>query len=371
MKLICSRNQAAKVVCLFVLVMTLAATAAARETAGYAQKTSAQTTPEQKEWLDASPEQRRTLGEQIGERGGRDLARKMGLEPLFDGAQGKGIAQGPDQVYRAKDGAIHVFETKANSSPLNTGYGYTQGSVEHTLKSAEKVLRSPKASEAQKRAAKAILRAATEAKLKVSVVQTRHILGKVTGTGIIKEAVCGPQHIEIAKKIIEALANTGINIQEPASAIKTAMNAAPIKTKSANAARNTSRAGAGKTNMVKGVAKKTTKVISRSSVIGIGVDAAVRGYRVYSIEQAYANGQMSDNQRIVAHGENVAGCVGGWTGAATGAKGGALVGAAIGSFFGPIGTGVGSVAGGISGAVGGYMAGDALGSASARAVLEE
>lgn len=135
--------------------------------------------PAQRAWLKATPEQRRGLGEAIGEQGGRDTARRMGHTVVFDGRD-KGIAQGPDQVYVGRDGRVHVFECKANDAPLNHAYGHRQGTVEHAVESARRVLRSSKASPAQREAARRVLEAAENSTLDVHVVRTRHVLGKPT-----------------------------------------------------------------------------------------------------------------------------------------------------------------------------------------------
>lgn len=354
-------------------------------------------TPEQEVWRNTGLEGRRTLGEQIGEQGGRNLAKEMGLEPLFDGITGKAIPQGPDQVYLGKNGRVSVFETKANSSPKNAGYGYVQGSIEHTLKSAEYVLKSTRASEVQKRAARAILKAAAQGKLDVYIVRTFHVQGKVTRT-IIEQLVQGAEaHQALAKGIIASLEKSGISIRAkdtgkstngvsaklsparigkkvgegkmPGGGTNGSVKTAPAIPKAVPVAGKTG-AGPAVQTVSSGVGN-TVKTVAKSAGIGIAVDVGVRTYHGYQVEQEYKEGHITGNERMVAHGENIAGCVGGWGGAVVGAKGCATAGAALGSFFGPIGTGVGTVAGGIIGAVGGYMAGDAVASAGARGLLKE
>lgn len=358
-------NKTVLILCLVVLVLILASTVVARETPEMVRQQVIQgmkLTPEQEEWINTSPEGRRGLGEQIGERGGRELAREMGMEAIFDGTSGKGIPQGPDQVYRARNGHIAVFETKANSSPKNKGYGFVQGSVEHTLKSAEYVLKSSRASEAQKRAAREILKAAANGKLDVYIIRTFHVQGKITKTVIEQVMRCSKMHQAMAKSIIEALESCGIYVYGRVG--KKAGGVPATTTPSTKPAKGAPKPGAG--------TKASTKILRSAGVgIGIALDGGVRCVQSYNVEQAYKEGRITDNERLVAHGENAAGAVGGWCGAAAGGKAGTAAGAALGSFFGPIGTAVGGVTGGLTGAVCGYMAGDATASTGVRFVLEE
>ncbi len=164
-------------------------------------------TPDYRErWINATPEERVKIGEEIGEYGGRMKAKEMGLKPIFDGRVGKAIPQGPDQVYyNPKTGEVFVFECKANSSPLNHSFGHKQGTVEHTIKSAERVLKSPKSSPQQKEAAKRVLQAASEGKLKVVVVRTFHEYGKFKKIIIESIAKSTPSTMNMARAIINTL----------------------------------------------------------------------------------------------------------------------------------------------------------------------
>ncbi len=164
-------------------------------------------------WRNATPEERVKISEQIGEYGARMKAKEQGLTPIFDGSIGKTIPQGPDQVYfNPKTGEVHVFECKANSSPLNFGYGYKQGTVEHTIKSAEAILNNPKASPLQKESARRIINAAAEGKLKISTVRTQHQLGKIVNVIIENTQSSQPNTIKMAQDILRSTsANNGIN----------------------------------------------------------------------------------------------------------------------------------------------------------------
>ena len=72
----------------------------------------------QKAWLSASLQERVKLAEAIGEEGARALARLKDYETHFDGV-GRVLSQGPDQVYRAKDGSIVVIERRGARVPLD------------------------------------------------------------------------------------------------------------------------------------------------------------------------------------------------------------------------------------------------------------
>ncbi len=129
-------------------------------------------------WLEATPEERINLAEQIGEHGARQYARSQGWEPIFDG-QGRTVPQGPDMVYRdPRTGKVIVLEAKGGTSPLGQGYGHPQGTRSWAVAAAERILHHPNASPAEKAAAEAIIDAAQHSKLEVQVVRTEHVLGR-------------------------------------------------------------------------------------------------------------------------------------------------------------------------------------------------
>ena len=165
---------------------------------------SARLTRRQLNWINASLQQRIRLAETLGEKGTRDIARLKGLRPLLDGLK-RTLPQGPDQVYRGLDGMIHVFEAKGGSSQLGHAYGYPQGSPEWAVKSAERMLRSSKASVAERRAAKAIIEAAAKGKLKVSVVRVSHVLGEPTSTVVQQSVNCTDEATRLAKSSLDDL----------------------------------------------------------------------------------------------------------------------------------------------------------------------
>jgi hypothetical protein len=87
--------------------------------------------------------------------------------------------------------------------------------------------------------------------------------------------------------------------------------------------------------------------------LGRAADAGFRAIDADAVGRRFADGQITQQQREMAHAKNGAGSVGGWGGAVAGAQGGAAVGGAVG---GPIGAGVGAVVGGVAGYFGGEAA---------------
>jgi hypothetical protein len=85
-------------------------------------------------------------------------------------------------------------------------------------------------------------------------------------------------------------------------------------------------------------------------VVGVAVDVGTRVNKGVNVEKRYAAGEITAQEREVAHAKNAAGCAGGWGGAWAGAELGAMGGGAV---AGPVGAGVGGVAGGVAGYFGG------------------
>ncbi|MGB9620307.1 MAG: hypothetical protein ACPL7K_07835, partial [Armatimonadota bacterium] len=130
------------------------------------------------EWLEATPEQRLRIAEEIGEEGARVYAKRKGYEVIFDGT-GRTVPQGLNQVYRdLRTGEIVVIEAKGGTSPLNQGYGYDQGTPQWAVKAAEQMLRNPRTSLAEQRAGKLVIDAALNNKLRVEHVRTTHAQGR-------------------------------------------------------------------------------------------------------------------------------------------------------------------------------------------------
>ncbi|NMC21917.1 MAG: hypothetical protein GYA33_16040 [Thermogutta sp.] len=361
-------------------------------------------TPEQQEWLKATPEKGATIAEQIGEDGARQYAKEHGYTPIFDG-KGRSVRQGPDQVYfDPRTDETVVIEAKGGTSPLGKGYGYKQGTKSWAVKSAEQILHNPNASPAERDAAKRIVEAAWNGKLRVEVVRTPHTLG-LPGTPVVERLETAVDDIDEAARLAEETSKRfGIPLIETPKPSKLPskgdkLGAAGMGLESASLAREKptlqarpagKAASAAERGAAQGGARGTSRAMSSApaqaasgsistlskvakvagAVAVVGVDAAARVQRADQVERAYARGEISEHQRRLEHAKNVTGCVGGWAGAWAGAEAGGGAGAAIGTAICPgIGTGIGGVVGSIAGAVGGYFAGEKMAEAGTEALL--
>lgn len=130
------------------------------------------------DWLASSLYERTLLAERIGEQGRARFAAERGWRKLV-GWQGRGIAQGPDAVYwDPYSGQVRVFEAKGGTSPLKTTYGTLQGTNRNAIRSAARVLKSARATRAERVAAARVILAAQKGRLKTGVVRTGHVLGR-------------------------------------------------------------------------------------------------------------------------------------------------------------------------------------------------
>jgi hypothetical protein len=330
-------------------------------------------TARQQAWLEASPEQRVKLAEQLGEDGGRAFAQSKGWQPILDGTS-KTIAQGPDQVYRSADGVIHVIEAKGGSGQLGRGYGHPQGSPEWAVESAKRMLRSSKTTAAEKAAAEAILRGAPEGKLEVHVVHTSHRLGEPVAAVLKQSIKCTNEASELAKAATDDIARASAEIaNDAARALDDAARVAAegsgktLKTVTNVAAKESAGALDDAALVAAKSGGKTLKTVAKAGlVVGVVVDGTVRVYESAETERKFSAGEITLQQREVAHAKNAAGMAGGWGGALAGAELGAYGGGAAGSLVAPgPGTAVGATLGGIAGGVAGYFGGEAAAEAAA------
>jgi hypothetical protein len=141
------------------------------------------------EWLAATPEERVLIAERIGERGAADFAAKHGRTPILTPEQ-KTVRQGFDRVDRARDGRIVVTEAKGGTSPIGRGYGAEQGTVDWTIKAAEKTLTLQKTSDVERNAARIVLDAGARGNLDVEILRTPHRLGEPLAT--VRESLQRP-----------------------------------------------------------------------------------------------------------------------------------------------------------------------------------
>lgn len=129
-------------------------------------------------WMTASPYDRIGYAERIGEQGRARYATEQGLRKVL-GSQGRGIVQGPDAVcWDPYSGRLRTLEAKGQSSPLKRTYDSWQGTNTNSIRSAEFVLKSAKASPVEKIAAARVIKAAQQNHLQTDVVRTKHELGK-------------------------------------------------------------------------------------------------------------------------------------------------------------------------------------------------
>lgn len=325
-------------------------------------------TARQQAWLNASINERVLLAEDLGEEGGRAFAKAKGWATVYDGKSWS-MVHGPDQVYRAADGTVHMIEAKGGSSQLGKGYGHPQGSSEWAVESAKRVLGSATATEAERLGAQAVIEAATNGKLEVHVVRTTHTLGEPHVAKLEQTTKCSEQASRAAREAIAVAAK---------SANKAIKEVAKVSDDAARAADDVARLGDDVARSVDDVARATSQssglVAGAPAILvpaGIAIDAGMRVVDGIETERRYEMGEISGRERTVAHGRNVAGMAGGMAGAYYGAEAGTAGGAAIGTFFCPgIGTAIGAFIGGFAGGVGGYCAGDTVAAASAEAAIE-
>jgi hypothetical protein len=303
---------------------------------------SAPGTIRQQAWLKSTVDQRIRLAEQLGDEGARTFAKAKAWTPVFDGIY-RTLVQGPDQVYLGSDDLVHVIEAKGGSSQLSHAYGHPQGSTEWAVEAAKRVLRNSSATEAERRGSQLIIEAASKGKLQVHVVRTSHILGEPTAAVLEQTVHCSDEAARIAQSALDNIARTVAHGTDDA----------------ARAVDDLARTAAEGSTVTKTVAKAALPA-------AIVVDAGFRVRDGIKVEQQYASGMISSQQREIAHARNAAGMAGGWAGAWGGAQIGTAGGATAGTAVAPgPGTAIGGVAGGIAGGIAGYFGGEAVAAATA------
>lgn len=110
--------------------------------------------------------------EKAGEQGAARFAAKHGWIKLL-GATDKFFPQGPDSVYwDHQSGLVRVLEAKGGTATPNFFFDSRQGTNQHSIRSAEGVLKSSKAPRLEKMAAAQTIVAAQERRLVTGVVST-------------------------------------------------------------------------------------------------------------------------------------------------------------------------------------------------------
>jgi hypothetical protein len=324
------------------------------------------------------------LAEQLGEEGARAFAKAKGWTPVFDGV-GRAIAQGPDQVYLGTDDLVHVIEAKGGSGQLGHAYGHPQGSSEWAVKSAKKVLCNSNATEAERRGAQAILESAAKGKLQVHVVRTSHILGEPTAAVLEQTVNCSDEAARLAQSALDDIARAAARgIDDAAMATDDVARAAARGIDDAAmatddvaraAARGIDDAAMATDDVARAAAESGTVAKTLANVAlpaAVALDAGFRVLDGVKVEQRFATGQITSQQREVAHAKNTSGMFGGWAGAWAGAELGATGGAAAGTAVAPgPGTAIGGLAGGVAGGAAGYFAGEAAAAAAAEWAVDK
>lgn len=296
----------------------------------------------QQQWLAATPQERVRLAEARGEDGARAMAKAKGYVPVFDGF-GRMLPQGPDQVYRAPRGGIIVYEAKGGTGQLGYAYGFLQGSSEWAVEAAKRVLRSSRAGQSEKTAAREILNAAARGQLEVHVVRTSHVLGEPAAAVLEGTAKTTDGAMLLARSAIDDLAKGSSQFVDDA----------------VRSSDDLARASAEGSSLLRATSKVAVPV-------AVAVDAGFRVRSGMETERQYAADEITAEQREVTHARNAAGMVGGWTGAWAGAELGAMGGGVTGSAVAPgPGTFVGGVVGGLAGGVAGYCGGEVAAEAAA------
>ncbi len=167
-------------------------------------------------WLTASPSQRSLIGEQIGEQGALVYAEAQGYQPVLSPVQ-KTYPQGFYQVYVAPGGTTVVVEAKGGTAPINRGYGHIQGTPEWAVEGAARILRSGRASPAERAAALRVLQAARDKSLRVEVVRTPHNLGRPGAPKAVKVYQSTGQAAKLADTRLKEL-DSGIKAEASAVA---------------------------------------------------------------------------------------------------------------------------------------------------------
>ena len=114
----------------------------------------------------------------------------------------------------------------------------------------------------------------------------------------------------------------------------------------------------------RGAAAEGGSILKSVSVVliplAVAADGGLRVVDVIKTEREFADGEVNEQQREVAHTRNAAGMAGGWAGAWAGTELGVMGGGAVGTAIAPgPGTAIGGVVGGIAGGIAGYVGGEA------------
>ncbi len=131
-----------------------------------------------REYRSALLNNRIRLAERLGEQGRARFAAEHGWIKLL-GSRDRGIRQGPDSVYwDRQSGLVRVLEAKGGNAQPGLFYGSPQNTNQYTIRSAQRVLKSPIATGPAKVASARVIVAAQKRRLVTGVVRTSHMGGK-------------------------------------------------------------------------------------------------------------------------------------------------------------------------------------------------
>ena len=159
--------------------------------------------------------------------------------------------------------------------------------------------RSGKAGSAEKAAAEVVLKAATQGRLEVHVVRTKHILGEPTAVVLERSMGSTTNAARLATSALDELARSATTGTRAATS-----GAETVASATEGAARATQP-----------VAKVLGTVAKGAVVVGVAADIGLRVHTGAEIEGRFARGELGQQGREVAHARNAAGMVGGWGGA--------------------------------------------------------
>jgi hypothetical protein len=247
------------------------------------------------------------LNGDIAVRSALEMCKTQGWEVLFDGLGGS--PHGPDLICQdPTSNVLHIFESKANRSPLRTYYGHLQGTRGYVLASAKEAFDRGGLSPQQRAAYQIILKTdQPERMLRTYVARTPVVAGQPAGATVLEigDQLSRPQ---------QYLDDTG-------------------------------------------------KVVARGIVLlVIAKDVTDGARRAAEIERLYEEGQFDEFDRDVEQFRNAARTGGRVAGALAGLwfgeKAGAALGALAASVAGPAGSAVIGVAGGVLVGVACYVGGE-------------
>ena len=346
----------------------------------------------QKDWNDiyrrSSVVRRGQIAERIGNQGTALYAKTEGLEPLL-GSRNRGLRQGPDAVYRdPHTGFLVSIESKGGLSRPKTTSGYEQGTVENTIKSAERVLRSPLATPNERAAMSELLADAANGRLETRLVRTEHEVGAPKRPVLERRVQSSSGSTRLSRDSIDSLAKTHGESAEVQSLIRVrgSINAVVgggmnggfgilLLAESTNELYHIGRKGFTRANMpetgqqaalfaagtsmvVSGGASISTVLTTESNQLqtlnsisrwggraGLVFVVASEGFVLWQ----YAEGHITREDAIRSTGRLAGTLVGAWAGANVGGAVGGLGGPFLPVTV-PVGAAVGAIGGGLAGA---------------------